>query len=553
MRLRPRKQVYLDDLPKTHDFRFSVLLVVLFVTVVGAVYAVGYFVAGDRLATGTTVAGVDVGGMDRDEARTVLQEEFAPRMEQPITLTAAGRKFKVDPQEAGLALDLDASVEQGLGASAWDPSHMLEVVTGGESHDAIVEVDRAEFQTTVDEVAAEVEREPVDASVTFARVPTFDAAVEGVRIDREALLSALTDAVLDGDDSVDLPLTAVEPAVTTTQASDFVDDVAVPAVAEPVRIRVADSVLRVPPSVLTRGLRAVEEDGALELTADVDALYAASGDLIDSLPHRAVDAAVVMRDGRPVVVPGRSGATVSADDWAVAVVAAAQERGDDRRAAATITEALPAFGTADARQLRISERLAVVDVAVPGRLDEAGVEQAAGRIDAVVIRPGRTFGLQARVAGVPDNEASVVATGLFDVSFRAGLGIDERHEPGSHTIGEAGLDAALGQGKDLVVRNTTPYGVLATAALVDGPGRSSSLRIELWGAGYWAVSVTPGARYDVQPPGIDRQSGAGCRPDPGAAGFAIEVSRTLSAEGVGESTEIVHSRYRPADRVVCRR
>jgi len=131
VRLWPRKQVYVDDLPKTHDLRFAAVFVVAFLALLAGLYGVGYLVAGDRLPAGTTVAGVDVGGMSSGEARAELQTTLAPRLGEPITLSAGGQSLEVDPQRAGLTFDLAATIDNGLGGNRWDPWHMLRVVTGG--------------------------------------------------------------------------------------------------------------------------------------------------------------------------------------------------------------------------------------------------------------------------------------------------------------------------------------------------------------------------------------------------------------------------------------
>ncbi|MBA2772792.1 MAG: hypothetical protein H0U36_01920, partial [Nocardioidaceae bacterium] len=70
MRLWPRRKVYVDDLPKTHDVRFATVFLVGFAVLVAALYGVGYLLAGDRLPADTRVAGVDVGGMRAGAART---------------------------------------------------------------------------------------------------------------------------------------------------------------------------------------------------------------------------------------------------------------------------------------------------------------------------------------------------------------------------------------------------------------------------------------------------------------------------------------------------
>ena len=55
MRLWPRRKVYVDNLPKTHDLRFMLVFVVGLAVIFGSLYAVGYAVAGDKLPNGTRV------------------------------------------------------------------------------------------------------------------------------------------------------------------------------------------------------------------------------------------------------------------------------------------------------------------------------------------------------------------------------------------------------------------------------------------------------------------------------------------------------------------
>ena len=533
MRFWPRKQVYLDDLPRTHDFRFAVLFVCLFVGVIGAVYAVGYFVAGDRLATGTTVAGVDVGGMRRDEARTTLQEKLAPRLEQPVKMTGLGQTFEVDPQTAGITIDLEASVDKGLGSSPWDPSHMLEVVVGGESHDAVVELNEEEFKAAVDAIAAKVERPAQDAAVTIALRPSVRPGVNGVQIDRLALAKAMQTAVLAGTTTISLPIEAVEPAITTTDASDFVSEVAGPAVGRDIRIRVADTALTVRPQVFAPALTAAGESGDLHLTADPAALMARSRGVLAQLPHKPVNAKVVFGNGRPVVVASRSGTTVTADDWASAVLAAVSKRGDNRRAVAVVTEDAPRFSTQNARQLEIRERVGVAEVRVPGSLDEAAVQRAVRQLDGSLVLPQESLSVLRSTSAIASDELSLVAGALFDSSFHTGLATVERHEPAVHKTGAPGLDAAAGPGSDLVIQNDTPFGILVHATIGGVP--TPTVRLELWGSKYWDVRVAPGTEYDVVRPGVQRERGPSCRPRAGVAGFTIDVSRTLQADGVGHS------------------
>ena len=47
---------------------------------------------------------------------------LADRVDAPISVSVDGRSVEVDPAEAGLSFDLDASVEAAGGGSSWAAS-----------------------------------------------------------------------------------------------------------------------------------------------------------------------------------------------------------------------------------------------------------------------------------------------------------------------------------------------------------------------------------------------------------------------------------------------
>jgi len=554
MRLWPRRQVYLDDLPRTHDIRFSVLFVGLFVLLLGGVYAVGYFVAGDRLAPGTTIGDVEVGGMRSDEARTALQDELTPRLTEPIELTFGERTFPIDAQEAGLTFDLEASVDAGLGSSPWDPQHMLEVVTGGESLPVVVDFDPAEFQSAVEPIASDVATPYRNAAVQVSSgVPRVTAGVNGQEVDVDALQAALTDALLDGDQSIALPVVAVEPAITATEASNFVRDVVEPAMARDVRIRVADRAVVVPPRVFAPALGVRERAGELELIANVDVLAARSRAILADVRRAPVNARIELRSGRPVVVPSRLGTSVSDDAWATAITQAAVGQGSSRRAAAVMEQTPPERSTTEVRQLGVEEPVASAELRLPGGADVAAVRAAASRLDSVLLEPQQSFAAAARIGTSTPAESSVVASALFDAAFRAGLGVAERHEPSvRNPASPDGLDAWIAPGSGLTLVDTTPYGVYVSAAVVPGSGGREAVRVALWSTPYFEIEMGSSGRYQVDPPTTERQRGSDCRDRRPQVGFEVDVSRSFVDGGEVTSRETAHSAYPRIDGVVCR-
>jgi vancomycin resistance protein YoaR len=554
MRLWPRKQVYVDDLPRTHDLRFAAMFMLLFLALLALLYAVGFFVAGDRLPRGTTIAGVDVGGMKRAEARTVLQDELIPRLERPITVHALGETYEIDPQLAGMTFDLEATLSEGLAGERWDPRHMLRVVLGGGPLATQIDVSTEELNDTLQEIADDIQRPPVEAAVTFGPgQPVATPGDVGVALDFGGSADVLREALLTGDDEVNLPIEEIQPVVTTDAAENFASDVARRAVSGPIRVRVADVVRTVPVAVFAPALGVGITDGALRLTIDAEVLAQRSRAVLSSLPHRPVNAKIAFAGGHPVVVPGRSGVRVEPADWAAAVLRGTAKSGDQRIVTAQVTPDPPDFTTVQARQLEVDNRLVRSQLRIPAQLasDAAAV---AARLDGTLLRPGAEFSFVQRAGVANPMAASLVASTVYDAAFRGGMSNMERTAPTVHPRGtEPGLDAKVDSGVDLGWRNSTPYGVYVRAVATSpsrGPGQ---VTIELWSTKYWSITLESSGRYNVVEPGVERQAGADCRERPGATGFEIDVSRTFGGTGSGQRVETVHSEYAKVDTVVCRR
>src|ERR1700754_3611534 len=87
-----------------------VLLMLLGLLVLGAgAYAAAYLAAGDKVPRGTTIAGVEVGGLRPAEAGAALRAGLANREDRPITVTDDdGDTVQLRPDEVGLSVDYAA-------------------------------------------------------------------------------------------------------------------------------------------------------------------------------------------------------------------------------------------------------------------------------------------------------------------------------------------------------------------------------------------------------------------------------------------------------------
>lgn len=558
MRLWPRRKVYIDDLPKTHDLRFGLIFGVGLVLVFGALYGVGYAVAGNKLPAGTTVAEVDVGGMSPDEARTVLQEQLAPQLQRPIKATLGGKTYSLDPQRAGLTFDIDATLDAALGGSAWDPRHMMHVLTGGDELPPVVDLDDAELADKLKRVADGVERKPADSTVSFktgkAEV-TYGHA--GRILDYQRCGDRLVEALVSGGDEVSLAIEDVQPRITTLKATKFADSVGRRALRAPIRIKVADSSITLKPREFGPALVARPRHRDLRLDVDQDKLAERARDSLRQLPHRPVDARIRFRGDRPVVVPATSGVTVAVDDLSDAVLRAATKKGAKRVARADATPDNPRLSTQDVRMLQIRERIAAATQRL--KVSDLSSDPRTGlrRLDGALIRPDQSFSFLRRVATGRSPADSFVASMTYGAGFHAGLDIPE-HTPAriySGTFAPARDAHIEPPATDLVLHNTSPYGVYVRAYVeTNGRGGSASrvAHVEMWSTKFWTVKARTSGRYNDTKPEVVKNSRRSCVPREGRAGFDVDVIRVLVRDGHKRS-ERTHASYASLDEVRCSR
>src|SRR5829696_1642255 len=101
---------------RKHHTLAVVAVVVGTAVLVGAAYAYDSS-RDDQIADGISVAGVDVGGLKASEARALLGSRLLGRLERPVRVTAAGRRFKLTADRAHLVADIDGMVAEAVDRS----------------------------------------------------------------------------------------------------------------------------------------------------------------------------------------------------------------------------------------------------------------------------------------------------------------------------------------------------------------------------------------------------------------------------------------------------
>ena len=130
------------------------------------VYLADLVYSKDRVARGTTAAGVAIGGMTLRDAEQLLRATVSPRITRPIPVTAADQRATIDPEPAGLSVDWAATVEQA-GAQPLNPLTRLTPLFTTREIGVVSTADDAALTAALDDLDARIERDPAEGTVRF--------------------------------------------------------------------------------------------------------------------------------------------------------------------------------------------------------------------------------------------------------------------------------------------------------------------------------------------------------------------------------------------------
>jgi hypothetical protein len=177
------------------------------------------------LPAGVTVAGVDIGGMDRDTASAVVEEAVQPRLDRSIEVTFGEDSWSIRAEDAGAVsdgVDTVAAAYRAAERLSWlDLARVRWLGEGaGIDRDVAVDLPREAVEQFIGRVAEQVDREAVDAHLDWSSgwIEIIDAR-EGRSVVQEDAVEAVHEALLsdgpsDGSPTeVELPVLALEPEV----------------------------------------------------------------------------------------------------------------------------------------------------------------------------------------------------------------------------------------------------------------------------------------------------------------------------------------------------
>jgi len=549
---------------------------VLGLVALAVVLVLPLFFAGskDRLAAGTQIGGIDVGGLSAKQAKTQLAARAARLATVPVTFSAGDRQVRLTARQLGVVADWGAAVDSalrnggGIGIVRGYRRLSLElfpqdVVPSTRAYDAGLDYELQVITQAVDAQARDARLVRRGLHITIA------GGRQGRTLDRALARREIIRALASFSRApVPLPVSVARPHVTIASLTDAQRKASL-VVSAPVRVTVGETTLRIPRWRLATIL---DLDTVRFTGPAADAYFARLEKQIDRAP---MDATFAVVGNRISVVPARPGLGLDVPRAAAAVLAAAS-RPAGRVVRLPLAVAQPKRSTAAAQAMGITGVVGTYETFYGGEANRIhNVQLVAHLVDNKLIAPGTTFSFNGttgeRSAAKGFLEAPVIVNGelqtglgggvcqvsttVFNAAFEAGLPITARTNHAlyiSHY--PLGRDATVNYPDvDLKFVNDTGHWLLLRTWV-----GASSLTVSLYGtpAHRRVESIAQPLRY-LAAPHVQKTVDATLKPgqvvvdDPGVPAQSTSVERKVYAAGGKLLSDATwYSSYRSEPKIV---
>jgi vancomycin resistance protein YoaR len=421
------------------------------VAVLATAFGLAYAGSRTKLADGTQIAGIDVGGLTAAEATKALRARAESLEDTPVVFTAPGYRIELDAATLGIVANWRAAVaaaqDEGDGFGPVRGFRRIHTRLFGAEVAPPVRAFDAAIRYELAKIVAGVDRPGIDArlrrrGLRIQVVPGQD----GRRLNRAAATETIvrTLASLERPATVALPVVATVPKVAASDLAQAAVQ-ARTALSAPVRLSYGDTRWRLPRYRIAN-LLALPRDGATEVAVAGSGADAWLADLADAVNRKPVDATFAVTSGGIRVVPAKPGRELDVTATARALQTALLSA-TDRTARLAVGVAQPERTTDEAKAMGITGVVSSYTTTyggTPGRLHN--VQLVAELIDGTLIAPGKTFSFNGttgeRNAERGFQEAPVIINGelqngigggvcqvsttVFNAAYEAGLPIEER-------------------------------------------------------------------------------------------------------------------------------
>ena len=532
-----------------------------------------------RIAAGVTVNGVEIGGLERDQAESKLNFELPDPSTGKLSIVIGTLTQDVTYASVSRAYDINAIIEAAF------------TTTGGAVEPRTTYRADALAQQ-INDLVATAQAEPINATISFENGEyVLTPAVDGRSIDGAAVLTNAGTLMANGnpaDQALDVPVTAIPADINSDAAQAAIDHMQA-VTSTPLKITAGGQSFTVD-SATMRTWIVLEQTtpGQWTLTVD-DALVTAYVSYIKSSVDRpAVDAEWHFGSGaEPIVTPSQTGYVVDPPTAVQQIeTALAAATGPLAPIALAVVATEPDFTTAEAQAQAGNVRVlgSWTTHYIPSHFNGYGVNirRPASLIDGTVIQAGDVFdfykltGPYTEENGYTDGAALIhgktkgegvlggglcsASTTMFNAALRAGFQMGARSNHAYYiTRYPVGLDATIwvsgNSVKNMTFTNDSKYPIVIRSI-----NKKRSVTFEVWGVG-------DGRTVSLSEPVVTNETIASQwyqftdtdtlgpreteRIEYGADGFDAIVNRTVrDANGNIIHTDSFHSDYRRTDGIV---
>jgi len=182
---------------------------------------------GNSIAPGTEVAGISLGGLDKEEARAVLEQELV--LPDSISVQWESKRFSIPLDKDVASFDLDKALGQALQVgrsgekSAGYDLNFIRWFPQEKHLFAPMEIAPSYLEQQLDGIKQAVDKEPVDAELTIENyLPDIKEEKKGVFLDRQQSQESILKHVRQGQyQQIPLIVKKTAPQVTEEDLPDF--------------------------------------------------------------------------------------------------------------------------------------------------------------------------------------------------------------------------------------------------------------------------------------------------------------------------------------------
>ncbi len=575
-------------------------LLALLVVAIGTLWVVQ---AGEVLPN-TSLAGIEVGGMDAAQVASELEPVVTARETDSVTFRFDGDEYGLTPREVGYRIDLDASIEAALSRGREnvfrDLFERIRAYRTPAAYDLIEDPDVSALQDWVDDLADDLDQEELRGGVTIEGDPVTvveEPSQRGVTVDRDETVELARGSLLrEGSDTYDLPAeTTVQPI--PTEAIESTAEQARAALAAPLLLHSGDEQLELSPTDLAALIEVAEvgtEPGNIDLELEVTPerveetigevaagrfeVEPTSASYVASRTPPARFDAQLDATYRPVaanvdVVEGRVGRELDVEMAATQLTELI--RAANREAELRMAEVHAEFSNEDARDLRPTHAIGTFTTYYQaGQTRVANIQLLADVIDGALVLPGEQFSINAisgartcdkgyepagtivrgELVDTCGGGTSQFGTTTFNAAFFAGVQLDQWKAHSWHISRyPTGREATLSYPQlDVKFTNNTPG-----AVLVKTSHTATSVTVTLYGVPRAeAVSARHGSRtrhrsFETETRDTSElERGQERVLQSGSDGFTIQVTRIVDLVGGGTEERTITTTYVPQTRII---